>query len=300
MSQSKPKMVDPATINKLAKTQNEDAKVSKKHITIPKDREEFFKEFGFYKEDTNVLICTPCYGGLMYNGYFHSFIQTTQFLSQVGIKFGMKTIGNESLITRARNTCVAYFLTHTEYTHLLFIDADISWEPVNILKLLHANKDVISAVYPKKGYNFGKLPQLVQNDPEWANDLSTKLVDYVVNFESAEIKIEKNCVKVKDAPTGFMLIKRGTIEALKRKFPDMQYNNDLQNLNINDYHPDSFWLFFDCMKDPRDGRYLSEDYAFCRLVQQAELECWVEITCPLSHTGTHTFSGNIINSFTFE
>ena len=37
---------------------------------------------------------------------------------------GSATIGNESLITRARNTIVQLFMDH-DYTHLMFIDADL-------------------------------------------------------------------------------------------------------------------------------------------------------------------------------
>lgn len=266
-------------------------------VQIPRDRERFHEMFGFYNDETNVLICTPCYGGQLFNGYFHSIIETTNFLSSVGIRYGIKTIANESLITRARNTCVSYFLSHPEYTHLMFIDADVSFPADGIFKLLRADKDVISGVYPKKTYRFDRIGQIVNAEPNtWQDHLDEKLMDYVVNFYSPEARIEKNCIRVKDAPTGFMLIKRDVFSGLIDAYPELQYKNDLA-LDTNQHKEDTFWLFFDCIKDEDDGRYLSEDYAFCRLLQKIEREIWIEVTIPLSHTGMHRFPGNILRQF---
>ena len=41
------------------------------------------------------------------------------------------------------------------------------------------------------------------------------------------------------------------------------------------------WLFFDCMVDPNSGRYLSEDYAFCRRGRHGG-KIWVDLWCELS------------------
>ena len=46
---------------------------------------------------------------------------------------------------------VAKFLSKPESTHLMFIDADIGWEPWHLLLLLHHDKDVIGGMYPLKG-----------------------------------------------------------------------------------------------------------------------------------------------------
>lgn len=270
------------------------------NIQVPRDPEEFKKIFGFYQKDVNVLICTPCYGGQMFNGFFHSMIETMNFFSYVGIRYGIKTIANESLITRARNTCVSYFLSHPEYTHLMFIDADVSFPHDGILRLLRADKDVISGVYPKKTYRFDRVKQLQEVEPDtYHQHLDEKLMDYVVNFYSPESRIVKNCIRVKDAPTGFMLIKREVFDDLKNAYPDLQYTNDLA-LDESQHKPDTFWLFFDCIKDEEDGRYLSEDYAFCRLLQKIQKEIWIEVTIPLAHTGMHRFPGNVLRMFNIQ
>jgi len=263
---------------------------------------EFKKQFGFYPQDVNVLICTPAYGGMITTNYLISYLRMSKLFDKIGIKCELKTIGNESLITRARNTCVAYFLSNPKYTHLMFIDADITWNPDAIIKLLSSNKDVVGGVYPKKGYNFDKLPFILKDwdkqDMEVIKRLKFDLLDYAVNFEDIRnIKIEDDCIKVKDVATGFMLIKREVFDKLIQDNPTLRYNNDLGGLDANVYNPDKFWLFFDCIKDPDDGRYLSEDYAFCRLVQMSGMSCWINVTIPLTHTGTNNYQGNVLSLF---
>lgn len=291
---------------KLIKTKGESG--LKQHtIQIPNDPVEFEKLFGFNPTTVNVLVCTPCYGGQVFVNYMLSVHQMFNAIGSTGIRFGFKTITNESLITRARMTCVSYFLSHPEFTHLLFIDADISFNPFTIIKLLQAKKDVISAVYPKKGYEWDRMPHIVKESIQDGKinldnfkSIQSKLMSYVVNFQTnGEIEVINGCVKVLDAPTGFMLIQRNTFNVLMEKNPDMRFVSDL-NLPQEDHKPDSFWLFFDCMVDPVSKRYLSEDYAFSRLVQQAGLEVWVDVTSPINHTGTTTFEGNIWNNFKME
>tara|TARA_B110000858_G_C17578592_1_gene370206 strand:+ start:62 stop:445 length:384 start_codon:yes stop_codon:yes gene_type:complete len=78
---------------------------------------------------TKVHICMPCYGGQLTESTFMSYIRWGNTARQLGIDFTVETLTNESLISRARNTMVAKFLSNPDSTHLMFIDADIGWEP---------------------------------------------------------------------------------------------------------------------------------------------------------------------------
>ena len=55
----------------------------------------------------------------------------------------------DSLVTRARNKLVTEFLK-TDCTHLFFIDADISFEPDDLIRVLAFNKPLVAAPYPIK------------------------------------------------------------------------------------------------------------------------------------------------------
>ena len=80
-------------------------------------------------KQTKVHICMPCYGGQLTESTFMSFIRWSNTARQLGIDYTVETLTNESLISRARNTMVAKFLSNPESTHLMFIDSDIGWEP---------------------------------------------------------------------------------------------------------------------------------------------------------------------------
>jgi len=99
---------------------------------------------------TRVHICMPCYGGMLTESTFMSYIKWANTCRQLGIDWTMETMTNESLISRARNTLTAKFLHNKESTHLMFIDADIGWEPWHLLVMLNRDVDVIGGLYPMK------------------------------------------------------------------------------------------------------------------------------------------------------
>jgi tRNA-binding EMAP/Myf-like protein len=80
-----------------------------------------------------IFIATPCYGGQLTEAYFRSTIRLLTFCNQHQIPIAFGTIANESLVTRARNVLVAYFL-QSDFTRLMFIDADIEFQVEDVIK----------------------------------------------------------------------------------------------------------------------------------------------------------------------
>ncbi len=99
--------------------------------------------------EPHVMIGTPAYGGMVHMNFVHTLLQ----LKAAGIRFGLHTLGNESLITRARNSLIAIFHQRTEYTHLLFLDADMALPPTGLQAMLAQGQDVIGAPVALKGRN---------------------------------------------------------------------------------------------------------------------------------------------------
>jgi hypothetical protein len=69
--------------------------------------------------------------------------------------------------------------------------------------------------------------------------------------------------------------------------PDGPPNNQQRHL---------YWRFFDCMIDPDSGRYLYEDYTFCRLWRDIGGKVFVDVQCKLMHLGQHVFRGDLAES----
>jgi hypothetical protein len=62
--------------------------------------------------ECNIMIGTPAYGGMVHIDY----VRTLFEYARAGIQFQLDTIGNESLITRARNAILATFHVRRELT----------------------------------------------------------------------------------------------------------------------------------------------------------------------------------------
>lgn len=243
------------------------------------------------------FIATPCYGGALTEPYFRSVVKLMTFMNGHKVPMAFGTIANESLVTRARNVLVAYFL-NSDYTHLMFIDADIEFKVEDLLKLYAHDKDIIVGAYPKKGVNWTHIKEGILMDP--ARELTPQQIgalgsDYAINFqfnnrEAKTVAVENGLIKLHDAGTGFMLIKREVILKMIEQYPDLKYNNDVQMNGVN--LGDNFYAFFDTMIDPKDRRYLSEDYTFCRRWQEMGGDIWLDPSISLNHYGSFCFQGN--------
>jgi GT2 family glycosyltransferase len=217
----------------------------------------------------------------------------SQVLMQYGIKFRITTLRNESLIPRARNILTAMFLEDTSSTHLMFIDADIEFEPDSIIRMLAMDKDVIAAAYPKKTINWSTVKAAALRGEE---NLATFGADYAINLKvekgTNRVRSHLGTVEVLDASTGFFLVKKSVVQQMTEHYPELHYKNDS---SIDPKFNPFCYALWDTMIDPTDLRYLSEDYTFCRRWQMMGGEIWVDPNTKLNHVGSYTFEGNLNN-----
>jgi hypothetical protein len=215
-----------------------------------------------YLRTTRVHFCMPCYGGQLTEQTFMSYIKWANMARQLGIDWTVETMTNESLISRARNTLTAKFLATEGSTHLMFVDADIGWEPWHLLVMLDAQKDVIGGLYPMKS-----MP-----------------IKWCVNGIPGQENTEGNLIEVSKTGTGFMLIKREVFEKLNGHPATKPFANDIGlDPSLNQYMK----TYFDTAV--REGRYYSEDWTFCENWRDLGGQVWVDKRVLLRHTGTYVF-----------
>jgi hypothetical protein len=251
-------------------------------------------------QKTKIFIATPCYGGGLTEPYFKSILKLVFFCDkhQIPLQFG--TIANESLVTRARNTLTAFFL-NSDCTHLFFIDADIEFKVEDVIRLIAADKDVAVGAYPKKGINWGAVKEhSIKNTDASDDDLACAGSEYAINFnfasiEQRSIEVSEGLIALKDAGTGFMMIRRKVLEDMCKAYPELQYNNDI-NIDKEKFDKHTYALF-DTMIEEDTRRYLSEDYTFCRRWQKMGGQIWLDPNISLNHYGTIPFRGNPIIIF---
>jgi len=211
---------------------------------------------------TKVHIAMPCYGGMLTESTFMSFIKWANTARQLGIDWTLETMVNESLISRARNTLTAKFLEQEGATHLMFIDADIGWEPWHLLVLLNRDVDVIGGLYPMK----------------------TMPIKWVVNgFEGAEEGAD-GFQEVSKAGTGFLLMKRHVFEKLKTHPAVKPYKNDI---GLDPKYDQHLKTYFDTAV--RQNRYYSEDWTFCENWRDIAGKVYVDKRILLRHSGSYVF-----------
>jgi len=250
-----------------------------------------------------LFIATPMYGGACTGMYTRSMCDLTSMLVKYGIEMRSYFLFNESLITRARNYCVDEFL-RSDFTHLMFIDSDIGFNPQDVIALLALQDDdspydVIGGPYPKKCITWEKVKQAVDKgvadkDP---NVLEDFVGDFVFNpviengAKSKEIRLDEPA-EVLEIGTGFMMIRKKTFDQYAAAYPEIMYKPDHVRTAAFDGSRE-IGMYFQAEIDPASKRYLSEDYLFCQNVRKMGGKVWI---CPwmhMAHSGFYTFNGKL-------
>jgi hypothetical protein len=243
------------------------------------------------KTTTQIFVATPMYGGLCNGNYTLGLLTAVGVFSRNGIGMQYAHMMNESLITRARNSLAKDFLD-SNCTHLMFIDADIGFNPQDIIRMVHADKDILCGIYPKKEINWIEITKAVQNGvpPQELHKYTGSFVVNLVNNEKDMVGDRYTPMEIANGGTGFMLIKREVFEGLIGKVP--VYNNDVYHAVDTERKPQAINEFFaTSITNDEAKRLLSEDYHFCKIARDAGFKVWAAPWAELSHTGTYIFNG---------
>lgn len=246
-------------------------------------------------DNVSLMVATPMYGGMCSGFYAQSIFNLQIVCQQNSIPLQMAFMFNESLIERARNALANQFMK-SNHTHLLWIDADIKFNAIDIIPMLGANVDVICGVYPKKEINWQAVAKANKSGIA-AENLKNHTGSFVVNLSgfSSEATVPINQpLEVWYAGTGFMLVRRNVLEALSERVPT--YFNDVNDLSGTTPLRDPIKQFYACSIEPETGRLLSEDYHFCKLVRDWGGKIFVAPWVSLGHLGSYLFEGQLTRS----
>lgn len=138
-----------------------------------------------------VLLATTAYDSPDAS-YTFSIARSREVLSAAGIQSGYYLLQGNCHVDDARNAVVRDFL-ESDCTELIFLDADVSWEPSALVALCRIDKDLVGGVYPYRR----------------ESDEEAMPVRHL-----REITVEGDLIEVEGLPTGFMKIKRHVIETM--------------------------------------------------------------------------------------
>lgn len=248
-----------------------------------------------------IFVATPMYGGVCGGQYCKSTADLASMAAQYGMDVRFFYLFNESLITRARNYLVDEFL-RSDCTHLMFIDSDIGFDPNDVIALSviaeqGTDKDIVCGPYPKKCIAWEKIKRAV--DKGFADKDPMQLEKYVGDYvfnpkgETTTIPLDEP-VEVLEGGTGFMIIRRDSLEKFAKAYPQYYYKPD----HVRTEHFDGsreILMAFQAEVDPVSKRYLSEDYWFCQKAQEVGLKVWLCPWMKLQHTGSYVFGGSLMD-----
>ncbi|MDR3424577.1 MAG: hypothetical protein P4M13_05800 [Alphaproteobacteria bacterium] len=241
-----------------------------------------------------IVVGTPCFGGMVSQDYTMSLLNLSAAAPQEGFGVAVVMLGNDALITRGRSAIVAKFLDNPATTHLLFVDADISFSVEQVTRMLKFDKDFVAGLYPAKVIDWNQLAQRFGHSKETLDEAGLSYVAALC--EGTEAKRENGFATGTYAGTGFQLIKRGVFERMIAAYPETKYKA-LHAFPRPSQPSDHLYALFDCQIDPDTGVYLSEDFAFCRRWRAIGGEIWLDLNSRLEHSGSYTYRGNAAARF---
>lgn len=228
-----------------------------------------------------LFVATPMFGGMGHCEYMTSLMNLYGQCASKNIPFTFATVSNESLIPRARNLLVSMFL-QTDFTHLLFIDSDIEFDPNDVVKMLDHDKDILCGIYPKKEINWERVSQAARSGAptdKLQYNTATPVIQVLKDKDYSNVDFTKP-VEIKYGPTGMMLVKRSVFETLSDKVPSHKHQNPNEpNLSV----------FFDT--SIKGDEYLSEDYHFCDIWRETGGKIYAAPWVKMNHVGRYKYSG---------
>lgn len=199
-----------------------------------------------------------------------SLAKLAQAVEAHGVSLVIGSLCGCSVVSRARNLLVQDFF-ETDCTDLMFIDADISFDHTDVLRLLALGCDAKNAVLagvPRTRTVEKSYIARLNHDPAMR-----------LTFDSMGL------VRAERVATAFMLIRREVLTTLRDEHPEWVAYDPRVGKDISS--------IFD-FKSERSG-YVGEDFLFCDRAREHGFEVWIDPTIKLGHMGVQEYMGDFGN-----
>ena len=206
-----------------------------------------------------VLIGTPCLDGKIDAWYVNSLTDTIRVAMANNVYVKPIFLAYESILPMARNELfkIAY---EAKFDHLIFIDSDVSWEPLALMEVIHSEKQVVGLPYPLKNENPGNY------------NISIGDANNIVQDEKT------GYIKVANHGTGFLKIDRVVIEALWNSNTFLEFREKQ--------------LKYICEYQGQYTYFMGEDVVLCNKIRELGFDIWVNPKTTCIHIGNKIYTGN--------
>jgi hypothetical protein len=224
-----------------------------------------------------IHIATPAFGGWMTSHYTHSIFR---LLNKHGLNwdFSYGILSNESDIRRARSKLATRFL-ESDDSWLLFIDADIGFDPSSVEAMLRSCHSLIGGIYPKKEFHLDRARQYALHKVVH----SSKCLDFAVSTHRQKGDTDGGPIKVDRIGFGMFLMERDILE---------EY---IDTMDVQDFYCEREGRYFKDIFTSGvipTGEYLTEDYMFCHNVTTKLGYTIYGYPGTFTHVGQCAYTGN--------
>jgi len=178
--------------------------------------------------------------------------RSRQALHDAGIQTAYALLQGNCHVDDARNAIVRDFLA-SDCAELVFLDADVDWEPEQLVRLCGHDLDLVGGVYPYRREGGDTMPVRMKPGARIGPD---------------------GILEVEGLPTGFMRIRRRVLERVAQRSPKYWDKLDLTALVFDRPDPDE------------EGTRWGGDIAFCRKWAALGGRLYADAEMRLGHTAT--------------
>jgi len=244
---------------------------------------------------THVLIATPTAGGIAKSLYASTLIKVVVAVKDAGWDADFVTLDG-SYVSIARNFFANTLLNQAQFTHLVMIDSDMSFDGHVVCRLIRSDKPVVAAAYSERRMDLEAFAGASRNSELTEADCFALALKYTVqpvpDPGTRQVKVIDGLCRVNRVSLGCSVIQRGAFESLiaaemARLLPD----DASERIGLKG----PFYDFFSEMT-LEDGTRLREDYSFCKRWRSlAGNEIWAAVDESIGHVGAMIYGAPYLN-----
>ena len=206
----------------------------------------------------SLYIGIPSYDGRLHWDTAGGLARLAAVCAKNNIGFTIDVIPHDAFVGRARNLIAKRFM-ESGFHELIYIDADIGFDPYGVAKLCQSPGEIVMGLYRMK-----------EDGPEETQKLKFPAL---LSDPMERHPEDPFLVGLEYGPAGFMRVRREVFEKMKEKWPD-------------DWYEDANGRLYDFFPAGRSGNaFWGEDIAFCLRAKECGFKLWAAQGICLKHYG---------------
>jgi hypothetical protein len=217
----------------------------------------------------SIMICVPAYGQSVTAQTMESLYTLAQFLAFNNVRNQLSWYSAADIVEVRNLFLTTWYDTQPQFSHLLFVDADMGFPPHLIRDMVKFDKPLTGTFYARR-------------------QMSPSVVGAALHADHSLKDVVQGFLPASYVGGGVMLIKRSMIKEMLEKMPEISdaLPSVLASATTAPLH--RLIRAFDCIL--KGDRRLSEDVSFCaRWRETCGGEIWANVNHQISHVGPFDF-----------